>query len=77
MKEETVEAEIVEEVMGPEIFKDVNEPIETEIKTNSNVAPLIQKTGIEKFSDGLHKHWFLSFVALIMLIIILHKLNVI
>lgn len=39
--------------------------------------PCKPKNWLEKISDHLHKHWFFAFVVLIVLIIILHKLNII
>jgi hypothetical protein len=53
---------------------------EAKIKAGINpnpVVPPVPKTRFEKFSEGIQKHWFFSFVALIILIIILHKLNII
>jgi len=40
-------------------------------------APPAPKTSLEKISGYLHKHWFLSFIVLIILIIILNKLHII
>ena len=56
-------------------IKERKEKIEAGI--NPDLVPPAPKTRFEKFSDGLQKHWFLAFVALIVLIIILHKSSII